>query len=53
MPWKKMKEITKYILLKYIKMNLCVCVCVCVFLPFLGLLSRHMAVPRLGVESEL
>jgi len=24
-----------------------------VFLPFLGLLPRHMEVPRLGVESEL
>ena len=24
-----------------------------VFLPFLGLLPRHMVVPRLGVESEL
>ena len=24
-----------------------------VFLPFLGLLQRHMEVPRLGVESEL
>ena len=24
-----------------------------VFLPFLGLLSRHVEVPRLGVQSEL
>ena len=24
-----------------------------VFLPFLGLLPRHMGVPRLGVESDL
>ena len=24
-----------------------------VFLPFLGLLLRHMEVPRLGVESQL
>ena len=27
--------------------------CVCVFLPFLGPLSQHMEVPRIGVESEL
>ena len=30
-----------------------VCLFVCFFLPFLGLLPRHMDVPRLGVESEL
>ena len=28
-------------------------VCLFVFLPFLGLLLRHMEVPRPGVKSEL
>ena len=31
----------------------CLFVCLFVFLPFLGLLPRHMEVPRLGVQSEL
>ena len=34
------------------KMLASVVVVVVVFLPFLGLLPRHMEIPRLGVELE-
>ena len=45
MPGRETRHVTKW-LIKIVFFSL-------VFLPFLGLLPRHMEVPRLEVESEL